>query len=229
MKNQKTARGIRGILFDFDFTLADSSRGVVQCVNYALNMLGLNKFPEEEIKKTIGLTLEHTFKRLIGEKHNDKIEKFKNFFIKKADEIMADFTMLYKETPRVIENLYSNGFKLGIVSTKFRYRIESILKRENLLEYFDVIVGGEDVSSLKPNPMGLILAVQKLNLNSSEVTYIGDSIIDAETANKADIAFIAVLSGVTPRIVFNQYQVRVFLNQISELPLLLCKKGEIKT
>jgi phosphoglycolate phosphatase len=220
---------MRGVLFDFDFTLADSSQGVVQCVNYALNMLGFNVFPEEEINKTIGLTLEHTFKRLKGEKHNDKIEKFKNFFIKKADEIMADFTKLYKETPRVIENLHSKGFKLGIVSTKFRYRIESILRREKLLEYFDVIVGGEDVSSLKPNPMSLLLAVQKLNLTSSEVTYVGDSTIDAETANKANIAFIAVLSGVTPRIGFDQYPVRAILNNISELPLLLCTKGEIKT
>lgn len=228
MKDQKYEKQIRGVLFDFDFTLADSSQGVVRCVNYALKQLGFNEFTEKEINKTIGLTLEHTFTRLVGEQHMDNIEKFKYFFIKKADEIMADFTKLFIETPRVIEKLYINGFKLGIVSTKFRYRIESILRREKLLDFFDVIIGGEDVSSLKPNPMGLLLAVQKLSLTSSEVTYIGDSTIDAETANNADIAFIAVLSGVTPRIVFNQYKVRAFLNNISELPILLCTQGEIK-
>ena len=76
--------------------------------------------------------------------------------------------------------------------------------------------------------MGLLLAIQKLNLTSSEVTYIGDSTIDAETANKAEIAFIAVLSGVTPRIAFNQYKVRGFINNLSELPILLCTQGEIK-
>ncbi len=219
---KKKLKGIKGVIFDFDFTIADSSKGVVRCANYALKKLGFDIFPEIEINRTIGLTLEHTFTKLLGGQHEDKIEKFKYLFIKKADEIMADLTKLFTETPDIIKRLYDKGFKLGIVSTKFRYRIETILSRENILDYFEVIVGGEDVPTLKPNPFGLLLAVKKLNLTSSEVIYIGDSIIDAETANRADISFIAVLSGVTPRIVFNRYQVREILNNISELPNLLC-------
>lgn len=221
LENKNEVREIRGIIFDFDFTLADSSKGVVECVNYALQELGFTKFPEKEINKTIGLTLEHTFINLLGELPLDKTEKFKHFFIKRADEIMADFTILFTETPGVIKGLYNKGLKLGIVSTKFRYRIEAILRRENLLDFFEVIVGGEDVSILKPNPSGLLLAVKQLSLTSSEVIYIGDTIIDAETANRAGISFIAVLSGVTPRIDFSRSQVRDFLKNISELPNIL--------
>lgn len=137
---------------------------------------------------------------------------------------MADLTILFTETPGIIKGLYNKGIKLGIVSTKFRYRIEAILRRENLLNFFEVIVGGEDISTLKPNPSGLLLAVKKLNITSSEVIYIGDSIIDAETANRAGIPFIAVLSGVTPRIAFSRSQVRFFLKNISELPNILGNK-----
>ncbi len=212
---------IRGLLFDFDFTLANSSKGVVKCVNYALRQLGLTEYPEKEIHKTIGLSLEHTLIKLVGDQYVDKIESFKHHFIKKADDIMANFTVLFTETPTVIKKLYNRGFKLGIVSTKFRYRIEAILIRENLLNNFEVIVGGEDSSKLKPNPFSLLLAVKKLNLHHSEVIYIGDSTTDAETANKADIPFIAVLSGVTPRKAFRSYQVREFLGDLSELPNLL--------
>jgi phosphoglycolate phosphatase len=201
--------------------LADSSKGVLECANYALQELGFRKFPEKEINKTIGLTLEHTLIKLVGKQHIDKTEKFKHLFIKKADEVMADLTVLFTETPRVIQILYEKGIKLGIVSTKFRYRIASILSRENLLDFFEVIVGGEDVSALKPDPSGLLLAVKELNLKPSEVIYIGDSIIDAETANRAGISFIAVLSGVTPRNIFSQSQVRDFLNNVSEIPNIL--------
>ncbi len=134
---------------------------------------------------------------------------------------MADLTMLFTETPRVVQVLYEKGIKLGIVSTKFRYRIETILRRERLLNYFEVIIGGEDVSTLKPNPFGLLLAVKKLKLDRSEVIYIGDSVTDAETAKRAGISFIAVLSGVTPRNAFNQSQLRDFLSNISELPNIL--------
>ena len=213
--------GIRGLIFDFDYTLANSSRGVVKCVNYALREIGLVEYPEKDIYKTIGLSLEHTLMQLVGDEHVDKIESFKHYFIKKADEIMANLTLLFTETPSIIKRLYNHGYKLGIVSTKFRYRIEAILSRENLLDNFEVIVGGEDISMLKPNPFGLLLAVKNLNLIHSEVIYLGDSTIDAETANRADISFIAVLSGVTPRKAFSQYQVREFLGNISDLPNLL--------
>ena len=209
---------IKGVIFDFDFTLANSSKCVVKCVNYALSQLGLAEYPEKEIHKTIGLSLEHTLIQLVGVQHLDKIESFKHFFIKKADDVMAKFTVLFTDTPSVIKRLYNHGFKLGIVSTKFRYRIESILSRENLLDNFEVIVGGEDIPTPKPNPFGLLLAVKNLNLLHSEVIYIGDSTTDADTANRVDILFIAVLSGVTPRKAFNQYQVRGFLNDLSELP-----------
>ncbi|MFX1366001.1 MAG: HAD family hydrolase [Promethearchaeota archaeon] len=221
LSNKSELKAIRGVIFDFDFTLADSSKGVVKCVNYALNELGFKSIPDDEISKTIGLTLEHTFTQLVGIQSLNKKEKFKSLFIKKADEVMADLTVLYSETPNVIKILYNNDFKLGIVSTKFRYRMRAILSRENLLDYFDVIVGGEDVSTLKPNPSGLLLATKKLHLLHSEVIYIGDSTIDAEAANRAEISFIAVLSGVTTRKMFSSYQVQEFLSNLYELPKLL--------
>ncbi|MFW9940230.1 MAG: HAD family hydrolase [Candidatus Thorarchaeota archaeon] len=217
--NKKTE--IKAIIFDFDFTLADSSKGVFECVNYALQELGFRRFPKNEINKTIGLTLDHTLVKLVGKQHSDKTEKFKHFFIKKADEVMADLTVLFTETPRVVQVLYNKGIKLGIVSTKFRYRIAAILSRENLLNCFEVIVGGEDISALKPDPSGLLLAIKKLKISPSEVVYIGDSLTDAETANRAGISFIAILSGVTPQIAFARYKVRDFLKNISELPKIL--------
>jgi phosphoglycolate phosphatase len=146
---------------------------------------------------------------------------FKKYFVEKADEVMADNTRIFKETPRVLRLLYRKGIKLGVVSTKFRYRIETILRRENLIDLIGVIIGGEDVLKLKPDPFGLLLAVQKLNLSPSEVVYIGDSIVDAETASRAEILFIAILTGVTTCEEFNQFQIGGFLETLSDLPNLI--------
>lgn len=194
---------------------------MVECVNYALKELGFSEVAENEIFITIGLNLEHTFIKLVGENNVDKTEEFKNLFIKRADDVMADLTILFNETPSIIKKLNEKTIKLAIVSTKFRYRIEDILRRENLLNFFDVIIGGEDISSLKPDPAGLKLAIEKLELKSSEVFYIGDSITDAKAANNADIPFIAVLSGVTCEQDFSEFQVYKFLKNISELPEIL--------
>ena len=220
LKNQKEE--IKGIVFDFDFTLGDSSKGVVECVNYAFKMLKFKTPSKEKIKGTIGLTLEHTFMKLLGNQHLEKIELFKKYFIIKANEVMAERTELYDSTPNVVQLLKSFSIKLGIVSTKFRYRIETILKREDILNLFEVIIGGEDVQKLKPNPEGLLEAIKRLNLSSSEVFYVGDSIVDAETAYRAGIPFIAVLSGMTTRKEFKKHSVKQIIKTLSELPNLLC-------
>src|SRR5262249_51265508 len=45
------------IIFDFDYTLADSSRGIIQCTNYALLSMGLPSVSDEAVCRTIGMSL----------------------------------------------------------------------------------------------------------------------------------------------------------------------------
>ncbi|MFW9823069.1 MAG: HAD family hydrolase [Candidatus Thorarchaeota archaeon] len=219
MSNRYTE--IRGIIFDFDFTLADSLKGVVECVNYALKKLNFIEHSEEKIKKTIGLTLENTFNFIVDGQYPEESKKFKKYFIERADEIMADSTYLFDETYQTMKLLRNNGFKLGIVSTKFRYRIIGILKREDLLHYFDVIIGAEDVEKHKPDPRGLMKAIKRLNLSKTEIIYVGDSLTDAETASNAGVPFIATLSGITSQKDFKNYPVVQFIKNVSEIPKLL--------
>ena len=47
-------------------------------------------------------------------------------------------------------------------------------------------MGGEDVSTHKPDPSGLLSAARKLGYSCSETLYVGDSTVDAETAKSAD-------------------------------------------
>jgi phosphoglycolate phosphatase len=212
---------IEAILFDFDFTLADSLKGVEECVSYGFKKLNLPVPSKIEISKTIGLSLKDTFLKLVGNQYKNKAKAFSQFFIEKADEVMADLTIMFDDVYDVIHILKNHEIALGIVSTKFRYRIESILVREKLLESFDVIVGGEDVKNHKPNPEGLLLAINKANLSFLHTLYIGDSIIDAETAKRAGVSFIPVLSGTTSKESFKNYKILGMLKNISELPRLL--------
>lgn len=53
-------------LFDFDYTLADSSRGIVTCFRNVLNRHQYTNVTDEAIKRTIGKTLEESFSILTG-------------------------------------------------------------------------------------------------------------------------------------------------------------------
>lgn len=209
------------IIFDFDYTLADSSIGVIECMNFALAKLGLPAAPDDAIRRTIGLSLEEALIVLSGERHRGSHEEFLRLFTARADEVMVDATVMFESVPSVVESLRAQGIGLGIVSQKYRHRIEDILERDNLLSYFDVIVGGEDMAAFKPDPSGLLTALDRLSGLPTNSLYVGDSVTDAETAKRAAVPFAAVLSGVTPRESFNGYPTFSVIESISELPGLI--------
>ncbi|MCH9034174.1 MAG: HAD family hydrolase [Planctomycetes bacterium] len=71
------AQELEAIVFDFDYTLADSSVPVIDCVNYALGRLGLPAAPPEAIRRTIGLGLPEKLQALAGEDARDRAGKFR--------------------------------------------------------------------------------------------------------------------------------------------------------
>ena len=208
----------QAIVFDFDYTLADSSKGIVECVNYALAELRLPVVAAERIYPLIGLSLKDMFVELEGAQDGSRADEFARLFIQRADQVMAELTIIYDWVPGTIAHLRSLGFSLGIVSTKFRYRIEAILRRERLLEAFGIIVGGEDVAEFKPHPEGLFKAIEGLGSTPASSLYVGDSLTDAKTAARAAVLFVAVLSGVTPRGDFEPLPIHAILKNVAELP-----------
>jgi phosphoglycolate phosphatase len=207
----------QSLVFDFDYTLVDSSKGVVECVNYALKGLGLSPAAPELIYQTIGMSLPVTLMKLTGIENDDKSPEFIRLFTKRADEIMVQQTIMFANVPSAIRQLKQNNLMLGIVSTKYRYRIEEILKREQLLEAFHVIIGGEDVTQHKPDPTGLQKAIEILNNSPSQVLYIGDSLVDAETAKRGGVSFVAILSGMAKREDFICYPVLAIFNNMEQM------------
>ena len=89
------------------------------------------------------------------------------------------------------------------------------------MDYFDFIIGGEDVENLKPDPEGLIKVLSNLGVFSAEAIYVGDSLIDAKTAKEANVPFVAVLSGVTSSDSFISEGCENIVKDITALPTML--------
>lgn len=193
------------IVFDFDYTLGDSTNGIVLSINYALEQLGYRPKSTDEIKKTIGLSLKDTYFHLTGNENLQEAEQFAKFFKEKADKVMVENTSLYEGVKDTLTNLRDNGYICAIVTTKFHYRIEQILNKHNASDLIDVIVGAEDVKIEKPNPEGLLWLIDYLGVEKTDILYIGDSVVDTKTAENAKVKFAAVLTGTTSRADFENY------------------------
>lgn len=184
-------------LFDFDYTLADSSRGIVMCYRNVLERHHHTGITDETIKRTIGKTLQESFSIMTGITDADTLEMYRKEYVKEADTHMTANTFLFPETIEVLTRLKTNGAKLGIISTKYRYRIMELLGKQLPENFLDIIVGGEDVQHPKPAPEGVLFAIGHLGCRKEDVLYVGDSTVDAETAQAAQVDFAGVLHGAT--------------------------------
>jgi phosphoglycolate phosphatase len=192
---------VRAVLFDFDFTLGDSADAIVHCSRAAFTDMGLEPAEPRAIRRTIGLTLQESFRVLVGGAGaarfdgNDAAERYTRCYVAHADRIMTAMTTVYPPAATVLATMRARGIATAIVSTKYRYRIESILEHVGLAGAVDCIVGGEDVARHKPDPEGLRRALDGLGVDSGSALYVGDHPVDGLAAARAGVRFVRVLTG----------------------------------
>ena len=195
----------KAYIFDFDLTLADSSKGILECFRHTLKYFGYEVPDDSTIYNTIGLTLQDAFDILTGIPMNPQREKMRKVYVEKANEVMSAHTYFYEDTLSILEKLREHDIKIAIVSSKMRYRIVESFEVQLGVHPYDVIVGMEDVTVPKPDPQGIIKAMELLGVTKDEVLYVGDSYIDAESALNAGVDFAAVTTGPTDKETFMSY------------------------
>lgn len=204
-------------LFDFDYTLADASKPIVECFRHTFEIMNLDSFDRQEAIKTIGMTLDDAFVKLTGINDKDKIQELVEIYKVKSDEITIQNTVLFYDTIETLKTLKDNGINVGIVSSRMGARIDKILEHLNCRKYVDHIIGYENVSTHKPNPEGLMKALDYFKCNKEDVLYVGDSYIDAKAAENGQIDFIGVTTGTTSQKDFKEYNNIKIVNNLSSI------------
>ena len=208
----------RVVIFDFDLTLVDSSPGFEASHRYAAERLGLKTPTLDAVRRTIGTPLPLAVPMLYGAAIDGRLEEYIEVYQARADEVMGPLTVLLPGASETLHRLSGASIPLAIVSQKLRYRVEEVLQREGLLDRFAVVLGAEDVTAFKPDPSGLLLALERLAVPAEDAIYVGDTTIDAAAAANASVRFVAVLTGPTTRDDFATCATAAVLDSVAGLP-----------
>jgi len=211
----------RAVIFDFDLTLADSSPGFEACHRHAAERLGLTPPTFDAVRRSIGTPPHLAVPMLYGPAVEGRVDEYLDIYQPHADEVMGPLTVVLPGSREVIGALNAAAIPMAIVSQKLRYRVEEVLQREGLLDAFACVLGGEDVPAFKPDPSGLLLALERLGIPASDAIYVGDTTIDAEAAANAGLRFVAVLTGPTTRDDFASHTSAAILDTVAGLPGLI--------
>ena len=73
---------------------------------------------------------------------------------------------------------------LGLASSTPNYLLIHILEIFGIIDYFDAVVGGDEVEYGKPHPEIFLRTFSKLGVNPNEGAVVGDTLYDVIPANK---------------------------------------------
>lgn len=204
-------------LFDFDYTLADSSAGIVKCFQITLQKMGLPAATPESICRTIGLPMREAIMRITQNRSEPDCDAFIAVYKQEADRYMTPMTHFYPQTIPLLTALKERGVKTGIISSKTSHRIAEKFTQAGCAHLIDLIIGSHEVQELKPSPEGIETALHHFGVAKEAVLYTGDSHVDALAAQNAGVDFAAVTTGTTSAADFAAYPHTCILANIGEL------------
>ena len=180
------------ILFDLDGTLIDSTEAILEGFAVAFKAYGREVPEDEAIKNEIGYPLDVMFPTLgIPE---EEVEAHVHAYKMHYRKISCAKTILLPHAREAVM-LASEHATLGVVTTKTaKYSVE-LLEHMGLMDYFEVLVGREDVKNPKPHPEHILKALSKLDSNKTKYWMVGDTPMDLLAAKATNIDSVAVTCG----------------------------------
>ena len=181
------------IIFDLDGTIADTSRGIINCHKHANAMMG-NKIEDEKmLASVIGGPLLNTYRTKFGYSEADARLAVDIYRERYATEGFKE-AILYPEMEKTLIALKEKGYRLAVATLKAEKFAIPMLKELGVGDLFDVIHGVDDKDTHTKSSL-IDLCIKELECTKEESVLVGDSIHDARGAMESGIDFIAATYG----------------------------------
>jgi len=198
---------LKAYVFDLDGTLINSVEAHVSTWVISLKHVGYD-VRSDDVKKLIGLSGRDIVFGLAGEDGLMKYEiirwlKNKGYL----HEIAKGNVEVFPCAIELITYLKSKGMRVGLASSTPNYLLIHVTEIFGIIDYFDVIVGGDEVEHGKPHPEIFLRAFSKLGVRPCDGAVVGDTLYDVIPANKIGAFSILVQQGsntLTQHVVGNQ-------------------------
>ena len=191
------------IIFDLDGTLINTIDDLGQACNYALSACGFPTHKIEDYPRLVGNGINKLIERALPEEHRNEatVLRVREYFVPFYDEHNCDLTRPYDGIPELLQTLKAAGHTLAVASNKYQAATEKIVA-QLFPGVFDVVLGEREGIPRKPDPQivwDIIHRLSPLASNLSPIYYIGDSLVDAQTAKAANLPFVACTWGFCTR------------------------------
>lgn len=175
------------LLIDFDGTMGETQGTILEAFHTAIKEEGLQMPDDSDIKATIGLPLNPSFKKLFpginDSKADELVNLYQKFYLQKCFSTLKPMPGLVE----ILETLKKEGKKMAVVSSRMTYLIVQLCDTLHIKDYFDCFIGQELVKKPKPFKDMAELAMTVLGAYKRETIMIGDTHFDIAMGNNCGI------------------------------------------
>ena len=173
----------KAVLFDMDGVLTDSFGSCFNAFNFMLENFGKKAITKDEyIKNCWGTPVDCDISLYLGK--DADVKQASEFYHSNYTRFI-EHTKILPGTAEALEKLKNTGLKTAVVTNTHRELTIRILKKFNLLNYFDAVFGGDDVKSGKPDPEIVLSACRALGVSPKNAIIVGDTPADMKAGNSA--------------------------------------------
>ncbi|MBT1445328.1 phosphoglycolate phosphatase [Shewanella sp. JM162201] len=194
------AERISAIAFDLDGTLVDSVPDLAAAANETLKELGLPQCSEELVRTWVGngarvlmaRALTHALGRdVTGSQLDDAMP----LFMRNYERYLEHYSRLYDGVRETLNELSAMGYRLAVVTNKPHRFTEPLLQAFGIDQHFELVLGGDSLARMKPDPLPLQHILEQWSLKPSELLMVGDSRNDILAAKAAGITSFGLTYG----------------------------------
>jgi phosphoglycolate phosphatase len=175
------------VIFDCDGVMFDSRQANINFYNHILQHFGLPHMSDEKVSFVHTHTADESIREIFaGTRFLDQAQAYRW----KIDYTPFIMDMRIEPDLKELLDLLKPRFRLAVATNRSN-TIARVLSWNGLESYFDVVVSSLDVKNPKPHPESLLKILHLFGIGAQEAFYVGDSLVDYETARAAAVPFIA--------------------------------------
>lgn len=179
-------------IFDLDGTLVDSYLAIQKSLNATRKKFGFKEIGLKRVIKAVGKGDRKFIQEFFPPELEDKALKI----YRKQHKI--DLLKYVKPMPyakELLRFLKKRKIKIAIASNRPTKFTHLILNKLSMKKYIDYVLCGDRIKKLKPEPEIVFKILEKYKLSPHQTVFVGDMVIDIETAKNAGIDSVAITTG----------------------------------
>ena len=182
-------KSYQAVIFDLDGTLVDSLADIADSMNNILLRFGYPVFSYDAYKYFVGNGLKNLVYHCLpeGEKTEENVTRCLSAMMKEYGKHYVDKTHLYNGIAELLDFLIANSIKLAVLSNKADEITQKICNKLLSTWHFDIILGATEVFPRKPAPDAALHIATRLKILPEKCLYLGDTSVDMQTANAANM------------------------------------------